>query len=373
MIKISADSQIPEIENQLEEYFNAEFSLKLFSSDKLSNNDLKDIDILIVRSTLLVNQSLCEGTSISYVASATAGIDHLDVSYLESQNIGWSYAPGCNTSSVIHYVMTVFGELIKDGLFNVRQSIGILGYGNIGKRLYMLLKALNFEVYACDPFLTDPELVNLDRVLECDLLTIHVPLSIEGPHPTFNLINQSHKKILSNKILINTSRGEIVSEDFLSESQDLIYIADVWKNEPNPELSVVKKAYIATPHIAGYSEEGKLNGAKMIVEKCAKKFKCLKHNSYDSNSFKKWPHGLQNIVGDIHGLSFPLSLFNSELDIRSISDSFKALSAKNLEDGFKDLRANHPQRHDFNSYSFNGINKFDEELDLRFFDYLRGA
>ena len=371
MIKISADSQIPEIENHLEEYFNAEFSLKLFSSDKLSNNDLEDIDILIVRSTLLVNQSLCEGTRISYVASATAGIDHLDIPYLESQNIGWSYAPGCNAFSVIHYVMAVFGELIKDGLFTVRQSIGIVGYGNIGKRLYKFLKALNFKVYACDPFLSNPELVDLDRVLECDLLTIHVPLSTQGLHPTFNLINQSHIKRLSNKILINTSRGEVVSGDFVIESQDLIYIADVWKNEPAPELSMLKKAYIATPHIAGYSIEGKLNGTKMIAEECAKKFKCFRNYSYDSDSCSNWPYGLQHIARDIHGLSFPVSLFNSELDIKSISDSLKALSAKDLAEGFRSLRINHPKRHDFNAYSFEGIGNLDEELDLRFFNHLR--
>ena len=102
--------------------------------------------------------------------------------------------------------MAAIGELIKDDLFNPSQSIGIIGYGNIGRRLYKILQSLNFKVYACDPFLPHSELVDLDSVLECDLITIHAPLSETGEHPTYNLINESHIKKVSNKILINTSR-----------------------------------------------------------------------------------------------------------------------------------------------------------------------
>ena len=134
MIKIAADSQIPEIENRLSDFFDDEYSLQYFDSNTVSTNDLINIDVLLVRSTLFVNQRLCEGTRISYVASATAGINHLDIGYLDSQNIAWSHAPGCNAFSVIHYVMAAIGELIKDDLFNARQSIGIVGYGNIGRR-----------------------------------------------------------------------------------------------------------------------------------------------------------------------------------------------------------------------------------------------
>ena len=188
MINIAADSQIPQIENRLGEFLDVDYSFKYFDSNSVSASDLKNIDALLVRSTLFVNQRLCEGTRISYVASATAGINHLDINYLDSQNIFWSHAPGCNAFSVIHYVMAAIGELIKDDLFNTSQSIGIVGYGNIGRRLYKFLKALNFEVYACDPFLSHSELVDLDSILECDLITIHAPLSETGKHPTSSFL-----------------------------------------------------------------------------------------------------------------------------------------------------------------------------------------
>lgn len=373
MINIAADSQIPEIKNRLAEFFNDDYSFKSFDSSTVSSNDFKNIDALLVRSTLFVNEEICEGTRIRYVGSATAGINHLDIGYLGAQNISWSHAPGCNAFSVIHYVMAAIGELIKDDLFNTSQSVGIVGYGNIGRQLYKILKALNFEVYACDPFLSNSELVDLESVLECDLITIHAPLSTTGKHPTFNLINESHIQKVSNKILINTSRGEIISEAFLLKANSLIYISDVWVNEPNPSLEIIKKSYIATPHIAGYSIDGKLNGAKIIAEECAKAFNCLKLKSMKPLMHDDWPYGLENIISDIHRTSFPTTLFHEELDLKLISDALKALSRKDLEKGFRSLRANHPPRHDFNYYLFGGIKKLDKDIDLNFFNELRRA
>ena len=373
MINIAADSQIPEIENRLAEFFDDDYSLKSFDSSIVSSSDFKNIDALLVRSTLFIDEGICADTRIRYVGSATAGINHLDINYLDAQNISWSHAPGCNAFSVIHYVMAAIGELIKDGLFNTSQSIGIVGYGNIGRRLYKILKALNFEVYACDPFLSHSELVNLDSILECDLITIHAPLTEADKHPTFNLINESHIQKVSNKILINTSRGEIISEAFLFKANDLIYISDVWVNEPNPSLEIIKKSYIATPHIAGYSIDGKLNGAKIIAEECAKAFNCLKLKSIKPLMSPDWPYELQNIITDIRRMSFPATLFHKELDLKLISDAFKGLSNKDLEKGFRSLRANHPPRHDFNFYSFRGMSKLDKDTGLMFFDELRRA
>ena len=153
MINIAADSQIPEIENRLAEFFDDDYSFKSFDSSIVSSSDFKNIDALLVRSTLFIDEGICADTRIRYVGSATAGINHLDIDYLDAQNISWSHAPGCNAFSVIHYVMAAIGELIKDGLFNTSQSIGIVGYGYIGRRLFKILKAFNFEVYAWDAFL----------------------------------------------------------------------------------------------------------------------------------------------------------------------------------------------------------------------------
>lgn len=367
MINIAADFQIPEIKSRLDDLLDTEYSLKFFDSSTVSAFDLKNIDALLVRSTLSVNRELCEGTGISFIASATAGVNHLDIDFLESEHITWSYAPGCNAYSVIHYVLAAIGELIKDKLLQQNQSIGILGYGNIGKRLYKILKALNFDVYACDPFISKPELVDLESLLECDLVTVHVPLTFHGSYPTINLLNESHIKKLSNKLIINTSRGEVVSEALVMQAKDLIYISDVWINEPSPSRELIQKSYIATPHIAGYSIEGKLNGAKIIAENCAKQFQCLKTEANTAEKLPNWPYEINNITQDVHDMSFPMALFNSELDLKSISASLKALSIEEIERGFRSLRENHPPRHDFNSFSFKNITQLDKKLDIEFF------
>ena len=344
MINIAADSQIPQIENRLGEFLNVDYSFKYFDSNSVSASDLKNIDALLVRSTLFVNQRLCEGTRISYVASATAGINHLDINYLDSQNIFWSHAPGCNAFSVIHYVMAAIGELIKDNLFNIKKSIGIVGYGNIGRRLYKILKALNFEVYACDPFLSHPELVDLDRVLECDLITIHVPLSEKGKHPTSNLINESHTKQVSKKILINTSRGEIISEALILQSDDLIYISDVWINEPTPSAKIIKKSYIATPHIAGYSIEAKHNGTIMILKNFCETNN-LDNDLMDLSKVMEIKN-LQPLEDDYISNGYPVSFFKNLIDVEQISIDFKESFLKK-DIPFNNIRNNYELRNDF--------------------------
>ena len=373
MIKIAADSQILNIEQKLSEFFADKYSLKYFESDQLTSTDLQDVDALLVRSTVRVNKELCADSQIQFVGSTTAGINHLDTKYLDSQNISWSHAPGCNACSVTHYVMAVLGMLIEDGLFNIRQSVGIIGYGNIGKKLYQSLSALNIQVYAYDPFLNDAHLVTMDKVLACDLVTIHVPYSLEGPHPTSNLINQSHKKLLEDKTLINTSRGGIVSEDLVIELDDLIYVADVWLDEPTPSIPIIQKAFISTPHIAGYSIEGKSNGTSTVAIECARAFNCYEENNLSANNLIKWPHGLGNIVRDIHAYGFPISIFKSELNLRSISNILKNTSQHELAKEFNNSRANHPPRNDFNKYSFEGIIDLDESINLEFFNTIKNT
>jgi erythronate-4-phosphate dehydrogenase len=371
LIKIASDSQIPNIQQKLSEFFADEYSLEYFVYDELTSNDLKNVDALLVRSTIQVGKKLCDHSSIKFVGSATAGINHLDTEYLDAQNISWSHAPGCNAFSVIHYVMAALGELIQEGLFSVRQSIGIIGYGNIGKRLYQLLSALNIEVYAYDPLLKHSHLVTMEKVLACDLITIHVPYSTEGVYPTSQLINQSHRSFLKDKILINTSRGGVVCEKLVTESNNLIYVADVWVDEPTPSITAIKNSFIATPHIAGYSIEGKMNGTGVIASECAKAFNCLKDSGSSNNQLMNWPHGLENIVRDMHSYGFPLAMFNSELDLSAISNAFKDISTHTLADGFKDLRVKHSPRHDFNAYSYQDIVGLDESINLDFFNSLR--
>jgi len=371
LINIVADQHIPGLGRILEDSLGTEYALQYFSPEDWGYKDLKDIDVLFVRSTVNVNQDLCRDSKIRFVGSATAGINHLDIKFLKDHNIEWVYAPGCNSISVVHYVMAAIGELIAESHFNVDQSIGIIGYGNIGKKLYKLLSALKIPVYAYDPFLSDDHLIELDQVLECDLISIHAPLTHIGEHGTQNLINHSHTKALKNKILINTSRGGIVSEDLVIESKDLIYIADVWIDEPNPSKEIIDRAFIATPHIAGYSIEGKLNGATTVARACAQFFNCQKEDVLFGDGLFAWPHGMGQIIHDLQSFRFPIAIFKSELDIKGISNIFKSISPTDISYQFTNLRLNHAPRHDCNYYSYEGILKMDQSIDVNFFNALK--
>ena len=138
-----------------------------------------------------------------------------------------------------------------------------------------------------------------------------------------------------------------------------------------PSLDVINKAFIATSHIAGYSIEGKMNGTATVVEECGRLFKCLKDSRQEYRPALDWPHSLENIVRDMHGHGFPIDLFNSELNLRLLSDSLKTLSKDNLANGFQSLRAQHPPRHDFNQFSFKNIIELDEELNQGFFQAIQ--
>ena len=186
------------------------------------------------------------------------------------------------------------------------------------------------------------------------------------PQETY-LINHI-SNFLKDKILINTSRGGVVCEKLITKSNDIIYIADVWLDEPIPSIKTVKKAFISTPHIAGYSIEGKLNGSSMIAQECARAFNCLKEISLSENQLIDWPHGLKNIIRDLHRYGFPVAVFNSELDLQVISDNFKNITPNKLADKFKNLRINHLPRHDFNKYSYKNLIPLDESINTNFFD-----
>ena len=236
MINIAADFQIPEIKSRLDDLLDTKYSLKFFDSSTVSAFDLKNIDALFVRSTLSVNRALCEGTGVSFIASATAGVNHLDIDFLESEHIAWSYAPGCNAYSVIHYVLAAIGELIKDKLFQQNQSIGVLGYGNIGKRLYKILKALNFDVYACDPFISKSELIDALKKLKnsnkkvSELNLIKYLHTSNIPDPDF-LIRTGNTKRLSNFLLWQLAYTEI------------FFVKKLWPDFNEKDYTIILKKF----------------------------------------------------------------------------------------------------------------------------------
>ena len=240
--------------------------LIFFNSSDIKNSNIKDADVLLVRSTVKVDELLLAGTNIKLIGSATAGIDHIDTDYLKKNYIKWFYAPGCNASSVVNYVMSSICFLKDKGIFDSTSSVGIIGYGNIGKKLKKALDYFSIENLIYDPFLNFEFLVDIEQIKNCNLITLHVPMTYKTEFPTYNMIDKFFLDNIQGKTLINTSRGGVVDESELIKLQNINYISDVWTDEPCPSNEVIEYALLATPHVAGHSTNGKINGTIMLID-----------------------------------------------------------------------------------------------------------
>ena len=358
MINIIADKDIPNLDIHLNELLDSNFfRIKYLHHLDININTLKDCEVLLVRSTIRVNKSLLKKTNIKFIGSATAGINHLDINYLNKNNIQWDYAPGCNSSSVTHYILAALAELIDQKKMSYNSKIGIVGHGNIGKKIANYLHSLGFTVLRNDPFLKDPSLIDFKQILDCDLISLHVPYTEDGDHPTQHLIDEKELFELQNKILINSSRGGVVNEKALLKQKSITYINDVWKNEPLPSRALVKQSFISTPHIAGYSKQGKLNSSKLVALSAARYIESKKDMNpfnFKDPSDKKIVH-YQSI--DIESQPYPLHIFNESFNIQSISTEMKKLCNQDINNellakGFNQMRSSHPQRDDYDSKEF---------------------
>lgn len=270
-MRILADENIPLVQ----EAFGDLGELSTLSGRDISNADVADTDILLVRSVTQVNQSLLANTPVRFVASATAGFNHVDVEYLSRAGIGFARAPGSNALSAAEYVIAAicYWSLQKErpleGL-----SLGIIGCGNVGSRVAKLTGKLGLRCICNDPPLEQQGQTGLHPIedaLDCDIVTLHVPLETSGDHPTLNLLNADRvKQLRPGTLLINAARGEVLDEATLLErvkaDDDLELIIDVWQNEPLINQTLLSKTLLGTPHIAGYSYDGKIRGTEMIYQ-----------------------------------------------------------------------------------------------------------
>ncbi|TGN41417.1 4-phosphoerythronate dehydrogenase PdxB [Marinobacter confluentis] len=273
---IVADENIP----LLDSFFGDIGDIRQVPGRTMSATDVQDADILLVRSVTRVNQELLANSRVRFVGTCTIGTDHIDQQWLESAGISFAAAPGCNANSVAEYVLSVISlraeKLCEDDW--TRLSVGIVGAGNVGGELAHKLERLGFDVVICDPPRAEQSeeedaknFASLDEALKCDVVTLHTPLVQEGDHPTYHLLDASRLAALTaDQLLINTSRGEVIDSaalvERLAEANPPTVVLDVWEHEPriNPEL--VEQAWIATPHVAGYSLEGKVQGSEMIYQ-----------------------------------------------------------------------------------------------------------
>jgi erythronate-4-phosphate dehydrogenase len=287
MIKIIADDKIPFLKGVLEPYSDVTY----LPGKLIRNEQLRDCNALIIRTRTKCTEELLNNTSVRFIGTATIGFDHIDTRYCETNDIKWTNAPGCNSSSVQQYIAAALLKMSLDFKFRLRdKTIGIIGVGNVGTKVETLAGNLGMKILLNDPPRARKEgmkhFVDLDTLLkESDIITVHVPLNIVGEDKTFKLINdKSIRKIKKGAWLINTSRGEVAVTSALKKAMGAGklsgVIIDVWENEPDIDYELLDMAFLGTPHIAGYSTDGKANGAAMVIKALSNEFKLPLSNWY---------------------------------------------------------------------------------------------
>ena len=275
-MKIIADENIPYVK----EAFSTLGEVSLLPGRKMDGASVSDADVLLVRSVTEVNEALLEGSRIGFVGTATIGTDHIDQSFLESRGIGFASAFGSNANSVAEYVVAALLNLAGRKGFRLRdKAIGVIGVGNIGSRVVRMAEALGMTVLQNDPPLKRktraPRFLPIDSLFEADILTLHTPLTMKGRDATYHMVNERFfDGVKPGSILINTSRGPVVETEALHKAVDYerlsLVVLDVWENEPHIDTSLLERVTLGTPHIAGYSLDGKANGAEMIYQALCK-------------------------------------------------------------------------------------------------------
>lgn len=373
-LSIVADENIPLVR----EYFSALGEVTLVAGRHLQREQLLAADVLLVRSVTHVNKALLEGTPVKFVGTATIGIDHLDTTYLQAAGITWANAPGSNANSVVDYVFSAFARL--DGtLQQLLQgaTVGIIGMGNVGSRLYQRLHSLNVNTLAYDPLIAQdsyPNLTTLDTVLQADIICCHAPLTESGQWPSRHLLNEKTLEGLADHaILINAGRGGVIDNIALKQQlikrPDLRVVLDVWENEPAIDIELLERVAIGTPHIAGYSLDGKQCGTTMIYQACCRALKepqkaiVVEHTpvAIAINGVESPEQCLKTAILTCYDIQADDQALRELIDLKVDRADEKGVK-KRREAIFDGLRKNYPSRREFSSCRIRHADTLDASL-----------
>ena len=272
-MKVVADDKIPYLREALE----AMGVEAVYMPGSLIDADaVSDADALIVRTRTRCDATLLEGSRVRFIATATIGYDHIDTDYCATHDICWTNAPGCNAASVCQYIESTLLLLqAEQGVCLSKSTLGIVGVGHVGSLVAAMARTWGMRVLCCDPPRAErgeEGFVSLEVIArEADIITLHTPLTREGKYPTYHMADAAFFSALERKPwFINTSRGETVDTEALHHALDKGLIAqcviDVWEHEPHIDLALLERCYIGTPHIAGYSADGKACATQMALE-----------------------------------------------------------------------------------------------------------
>ena len=358
-MKVVCDSHIPFLKGALEPYCDVAYA----QGQDIGPDLVRDADALIVRTRTRCDSNLLAGSKVRFIATATIGYDHIDTAWCEANGIRWTNAPGCNSWSVQQYVGSLLVTLSRHMLFSFKdKTIGIVGVGNVGSKVARLAALLGFRVLLCDPPRARREATNafvtLDEIINrCDIISLHVPLIRNGEDATYHLFDRNRLSSLSrNQILINTSRGEVVDNAALKEvlKKKAICTAalDVWENEPLIDRDLMNLLFIGTPHIAGYSIDGKATGTTMCIQALGKFFD-LPCRDWEVSEVPESIRPSEFSI-DATGKTPQEVLADAILYTYNVRDDDTALMSD--ISSFEKLRSDYPVRREFPAYSVKLLN-----------------
>jgi len=364
-LHIIADDKIPFLKGVLEPYAN----IRYLKGSDINSHDVKDADALIVRTRTKCDKTLLSGSAVKFIATATIGFDHIDTDYCRKNNIKWTNAPGCNSSSVEQYITSVLLNMAADNLINPENStIGIVGVGNVGSKIVRIAKALGMNVLLNDPPRKrkekDDSFVDLEKIQkEADIISFHTPLNKEGIDKTFHLVNELFfRNLKKTPWVFNTSRGAVVEQKALLAAikSKLVRgaVLDVWESEPELNTETLSLVQYASPHIAGYSTDGKANGTSMSVNALFKFFGIEAEEWYPVNIPMA---GTKNIILDCHSMNkweILRQVYNQTYNI--LIDHNELISKPS---SFENLRGNYRIRREPQNYTVKLINNPYDEID----------
>ena len=272
-MKIIIDDKIPYIRGAFEDVAEVIY----LPGSKTTAEIVRDADAIVTRTRTICNEKLLAGSSVKFIATATIGYDHIDTDYCDAAGIKWTNAPGCNSKSVEQYIASTLMVLAETKKLQLKDlCIGIVGVGNVGSKVAKICEIFGMKVLLNDPpreRAEGPEkFVSLETVKnEADIISLHVPLNTKGEDATFHMGDESFFSALKKKpVLINSCRGEVIKTDAVKKAlktkQISAFVCDCWENEPDLDLELLGITEIATPHIAGYSKDGKAKGTSMSVQ-----------------------------------------------------------------------------------------------------------
>ena len=358
-MKVVCDSAIPFLKGALEPYCQVVY----VHGSEICREMVMDADALVIRTRTRCNATLLEGTKVRFIATATIGYDHIDTQWCESNGIRWTNAPGCNSWSVQQYIGSLLVTMSRTLGFSFRErTLGIVGAGNVGSKVARLAALLGFRVLLCDPPRARREgsgqFVSLDEIISrSDIITLHVPLIRDGEDATFHLFDDSRLASMNrNQILINSSRGEVVDgaalKNALAQKKILAASLDVWENEPQIDTQLLSLLFTGTPHIAGYSVDGKATGTTMSVQALGKFFD-LPCRDWEVT---KVPQSVQpsEFSIDTTGKTPQEVLADAILHTYDIRTDDAALRANTAS--FEKQRSNYPVRREFPAFCVRTLN-----------------